>query len=134
MSKIIKEPMRHKIAIVKSRLAMDYDDGRYSYDKKIIDSITDWEEVDHETFSELTRAGGRLDFSVIERPINITSFIPKSIADYRQLVKQDEAKLAAIKAEREKKALERKHKKELKDKESKKKLFEQLKKELAEEE
>jgi hypothetical protein len=124
--------VKHKIAIIKNRIHEYYDSDGYNYDKKIVDSITEWEEVEHEVFAELSRASGKLGFTIIEQPTEPKEFIAKSIADYRALIVQEEARLAAMRADREKKALERKHKKELKDVASKKKLFEQLRKELGE--
>ena len=132
MSKAIKEPVKHKIAIIKNRIHEYYDSDGYQYDRKIVDSITEWEEVEHEVYAELSRASGRLNFTVIEQPTEPKEFIATSIADYRELIAKEEARLAAMRADREKKALERKHKKDLRDKESKKKLLEQLKKELGE--
>ena len=120
--------MSRKIAILLSRefYTGDYDD----YYHKIIDSITDWEEVSDEDYKTLQLASYTTGFQIIERPVNTPAFIAKTVADY--LVA---AKAAILKAEEEKKkraavALERKHKKELKDKESKLKLLKKLQEEL----
>ena len=120
--------MSRKIAILLSRefYTGDYDD----YYHKIIDSITDWEEVSEEDYKTLQLASYTTGFQIIERPVNTPAFIAKTVADY--LVA---AKAAILKAEEEKKkkaeaAQERKFKKELKDRESKLKMFKKLQEEL----
>lgn len=121
-----------KIAIVKNIIIDYYDSDGYHYDKKIVDSITKWEEVSYADFEMLCRASARMGFTVLEQPINTPAFIAKSIADYKKLIAEEERKRQKEKEIREQKALERKNKKELKSKEAKKKLLEQLKKELEE--
>lgn len=130
MNKI--EPRMYKIAIIKDHIVHDYRDDDYGFERKIVDSITDWETISDADYAILRAASARLGFTIIEQPTDTPSFIAKSIADYKKLVAQDEAKREAERKERERKALERKHKKELKDRESKKELLARLKKELGE--
>jgi len=123
--------MSHKIAIITSR---EYYSGEYDEDyHKIVDSITDWEEVSDEDFKLLQYASPRLGFSIIERPIDARKFIAKTIADYKAIALAEEEREAKEKKERADAALARKFKKELKDRESKIKMFNKLKEELGQE-
>jgi hypothetical protein len=130
----MEKQITRRIAIIKERdlYARYYDGEGGGYDRQLIESITDWEEVSEADFQMLSRAGGRLGFVVIERPVDQPAFIAKSIADYKKLVKVEEDREAALKKAREAAALERKHKKEMKTRESKRELLEKLKKELGE--
>jgi hypothetical protein len=120
----------HKIAIIKTREFSDY----HNYDdystRKIIESITDWDEVSDEDFNVLTQIGPRLGFVILERPANTPAFIAKTVADYKEMVRAEERRLAAEKKARENAALERKMKKELNDSKTKKALYEKLKSEF----
>lgn len=120
--------MTHKIAIITTR------DGSYdSYNEeyiKIIDSITDWENVSDEEFSTLQFASPRLGFKLIERPTDIKKFIAKTITDYKAIAKAEEERAAEEKKNREEAALQRKFKKDLKDKASKEKMLARLSEEL----
>ena len=123
--------MSHKIAIITSR---EYYSGDYSEDyHKIIDSITDWEEVTDDEFKSLQYASARLGFSILEQPADAKKFIAKTIADYKAIALADEERAAKEKKERADAALARKFKKELKDRESKLKMFNKLKEELGQE-
>ena len=123
--------MSHKIAIITSR---DSYSGDYGEDyQKIIDSITDWDEVTDEEFKTLQFASSRLNFSIIERPIEPKKFIAKTIADYKAICKAEEVRAAEEKRKRDEAALARKFKKELKDKESKLKMLKKLQEELGSE-
>jgi beta-phosphoglucomutase-like phosphatase (HAD superfamily) len=125
--------LKRKIAIIKDRVISDYyrDDDNYSgYDKRIVESITKWEEVSEETFEELSNASYKLGFTVIEQPIDPENFVIKSISDYRKLVAKEKAREEEEKREREKKALLRKQKKEAKTLQQKKELLEKLQSEL----
>lgn len=124
--------MTHKIAIIKGRNINCYDDYGDSY-KKIVDSITDWEEVTDEEFKTLTFAANRLDYTLLEQPIGVKAFVTKTIADYKAVAAAEEKKAAAEKAKREQAALDKKWKKELKTKEDKVKLLRKLQEELGEE-
>ena len=120
--------MTHKIAIITSRdrVTGDYDE----YHSKIIESITDWEEVTDEEFMSLQSSSYRMGFTVLEQPTEIRKFIAKTVADYKKLVKEENAQREKDRLEREAAALKRKIKKELKDKVSKEKMLEKLSEEL----
>jgi hypothetical protein len=120
--------MTHKIAIITTR------DGSYdSYNEeyiKIIDSITDWEDVSDEEFRTLQFASSKLGFKLIERPADMPKFIAKTIKDYKAISKAEEERAAEEKKNREEAALQRKFKKDLKDKVSKEKMLNKLAEEL----
>ena len=116
--------MAHKIAIITSRYVYNGYDGE-DY-QKIIESITDWDEVTDEEFKTLQFAAPRLGFSILERPIDAPKFIAKTIADYKAICKAEAEREAAEREKSEKAALERKFKKELKDKASKEKMLAKL--------
>ena len=123
--------MSRKIAIITSR------DVWYNYGDdhvRIIDSITDWEEISDENYNLLQKARSRLGhFEILEMPTEQENFIAKTIAQYLTLAEEDAKKAEAEKKKREEAALARKHKKDLKDKESKLKLLKKLQEELGEE-
>lgn len=122
--------MTHKIAIITSR------EVYYGYDEdqvKIVDSITDWEEVSDEDYKTLNFAAGRLGFVLIEQPIDTKQFVAKTITQYKAIAEAEVKKAAAEKVKREQAALERKFKKELKTKESKLAMLKQLQAELGDE-
>lgn len=123
--------MTHKIAIIYGRELSHYDSYHDDYSTtKIVESITDWEEVSDEDFKALQFASARLNFSIIERPIEIKTFIAKTIADYLAVAKAEAKRAEDEKKKREEAALERKFKKELKDKASKLKMLKKLQEEL----
>jgi len=125
--------MTHKIAIIYGRDISNYDSYHDDYSTmKIIESITDWEEVTDEEFKTLQFASSRLGFSILERPVDTKKFIAKKIADYLAIAKAEEAKAEEERQKREEAALARKFKKELKDRASKVKMLERLKAELGE--
>jgi hypothetical protein len=124
--------MSHKIAIITTKDFYsndDYDD----FSIKIISSITDWQEVSDEDFRDLKAASCIMGFRVLERPVDIEKFVPKTIEDYKKLVKAEAEKQAKEKKAREDAALARKMKKELKDKASKLKMLQKLHQELGDE-
>jgi len=124
--------MSHKIAIIISRefyCSGEYDDDYH----KIVESITDWEEVSDEEFRTLKFASQKLNFQLLERPVDTKAFVAKTIKDYLAISKAEEIREAEEKKKREDAALTRKMKKELKDRESKLKMFKKLKEELGEE-
>lgn len=120
--------MTHKIAIITT--------GTHSYDQygddygRIVESITDWDEVSDDDFKCLKAMEGKLGYHVIEQPTDVPAFIKKTVADYKVYVKAEEKRLAEEKAKREKAALERKLKKNLKDKASKLEMLKKLQEEL----
>lgn len=120
--------MSRYIAIIKSR---EYYSGDYDeYNNKLIESITDWEEVSDEDFKALQAASYRLEFTLLERPTNVKAFVAKTIEDYKKLVKADNERIEQEKKAREEAALQRKFKKELKDKASKEKMLVKLAQDL----
>jgi hypothetical protein len=118
-----------KIAIIKTREFSDY----YDYDNycshKIIDTITDWSEVSDDDFKALQHMSSRLGFTILER-VDTPGFIAKTVKDYTDMVRAEEARLAEEKKKRDEAALARKMKKELKDKASKEKMLKKLVDEL----
>ena len=122
--------MTYKIAIITSRdYTRGYGDDYDDYGK-IIDSITNWEEVSDEDYKTLTYAAHRLNFKIIEQPTDTKAFIAKSIADYTAIAKAEAIRDAEEKQKRADAALARKFKKELKDTASKKKMLAKLIQEL----
>lgn len=122
--------MAHKIAIIKTReYSRGYGDEYDGYDK-IIDSITDWEEVTDEEFRSLQLASYKFGYSIIEQPTDTKAFINKTVADYKKLAAEEARRAAEEKKKREDAALQRKFKKELKNKESKEKMLTRLAEEL----
>jgi len=120
--------MTHKIAIITTRDCCynDYDD-EYS---KIIDSITDWEDVSDEEFQTLKFASSRLGFALLERPSDMKKFIAKTITDYMAIAKAEAERAEVEKKKREEAALQRKFKKDFNDKASKEKMLARLSQEL----
>ena len=122
--------MTHKIAIITTRdYTRGYGDDYDDYGK-IIESITDWEEVSDEDYKTLQYAAPRLNFAIIEQPTDTKKFIAKSIADYTAISKAEAIREAEEKQKRADAALARKFKKELKDKDSKIKMLKKLQEEL----
>lgn len=115
--------MAHKIAIIRTRTFENYSDYDSYSIQRIVESITDWEEVSDEDYKMLISAAGRLGFQVLEQPIDTKKFIGKTIADYKAFVQEE-------KRQREEAALQRKFKKELKDQRSKEKMLQKLVAEL----
>lgn len=122
--------MTHKVAIIKTREFSDYS----GYDEysvhKIVESITDWCEVSDEDFRTLKMAEGRMNYMVVEQPLDTEKFIVKTVAEYTAIARAEEERQAEEKRQREEAALQRKLKKELKDSKTKKALYEKLKEEF----
>ena len=120
--------MTHKIAIITSRnVYSNYGDECNT----IINNITEWTTVTHEDYLLLQKAAARqYNFAILEQPVDTPAFIAKTIADYLEVAKAEEAKAEADKKKRAAQALARKHKNELKDRESKLELLNKLKAEL----
>lgn len=122
--------MAHKIAIITTRdYTRGYGDDYDDYGK-IIESITDWEEVSDDDFKTLQYAASRLNFAILEQPTDTKKFIAKSIADYTAIAKAEAERAAEEKKKRDEAALQRKFKKELKDKASKEAMLKKLAGEL----
>lgn len=123
--------MSHYIAIIYGRELSQYDSYHDDYSTmKIVESITDWEEVTDEEFKILRFQSSRMNYSIIVRPTDTKKFIAKTIADYLAVAKVEEEKAVKEKKEREDAALARKFKKELKDRASKEKMLAKLVQEL----
>lgn len=122
----------HKIAIIKVQDKY-YNDDYDSYHSYIAQSITEWETVSHEDYRMLKAAEGRFEFRIIEQITDPAAFIPKTIADYRAILQEEEAVRLKEQKKRQDAALAKKLKKELKDKTSKLELFNKLKAELGDE-
>lgn len=122
--------MAHKIAIIKSRTFENYSDYDSYSIQRIVESITDWEEVSDEEYQMLTSAANRSGYQVLEQPVDAKKFIAKTIAEYKAFVQAENARMAEEKRIRAEEALQRKFKKELKDKASKEKMLAKLSEEL----
>ena len=127
----------HRIAIIQSQDLWSYD---YEEHSKIISKITDFSEVDHETYENLRQASIRFGFIVIEQPIDQESFIKETVADWLKFVEAEQKRQAEEKAKNEAKRRERLAKAEAKrkqkeqaDTESQRALFEELKKKFGNE-
>ena len=120
--------MTHKIAIITSRdVYSNYGDDSNT----IINNITEWTEVTHEDYLLLQKASARqYNFAILEQPVDTPAFIAKTIADYLEVAKAEEATADADKKKRAAQTLARKHKNELKNRESKLALLNKLKAEL----
>lgn len=117
-----------KIAILK-KIVKDYDyEGSYT----ILEKITDFCEVDDDTYAMLYKAQYKYNFIILEQPINIEEFILKTVEDYKMYVKRMEDENKKLKEKHENKRLKSKIKREEKEKEKRKALLEQLKKEFEE--
>jgi len=120
--------MSRKIAIITSRdVYSNYGDDSNT----IINNITEWTEVTHEDYLLLQKASAcQYNFAILEQPVDTPAFIAKTIADYLEVAKAEEAKADADKKKRAAQTLARKHKNELKNRESKLALLNKLKAEL----
>ncbi len=123
--------MSHKIAIITvGYKSYDYDEYGQVGHSRVVESITDWDEVTDEEFKYLRAMESKLGYHVIERPSDTPSFISKTVADYKVYVKAEKKRMAAEKEKREKEALARKIKKEAKTKVEKEKMLAKLADEL----
>ena len=122
--------MAHKIALIKLEDTYSYDSYGDSIYNVIVNSMTEWEEVSHEDFVMLKAAEGRFNYRVIELITDLHTFIPKTISDYKEMLRKEEQAREAEKKKREATNLAKKMKKDLKDKESKIELFKKLQAEL----
>jgi len=124
---------KRKIAIITNRILItDYNDYEDTT-QKIIDSITEWEEVTEAEFQDLLRASSKMGFTVMEQPRLPSEFIAKTIADFKKIVAAQKKKEEAAEKERKAKALARKQKKEAKTKQEKRELLAKLQAELRQE-
>jgi len=116
----------HKIAIIKTCDFYTYDGYDDYNSKKIIDSITDWDDVTEEEYKCLMTMSTKLGYSILERPVNGKEFICKTVKDYQAYIKAEEERIAEEKRQRDEAALARKMKKDLKDRASKEKMLAKL--------
>lgn len=98
--------------------------------QKIVQSITDWQEVSDEDYRTLQLASHPLGFKIIEQPVDTPAYVAKTIKEYTALARAEEQRQAEERKRREDAALQRKLKKELKDEKTKKALYEKLKEEF----
>lgn len=133
MTEQTKQPKTHFVAIIKPI------DHYYDYDSydTVIQSISNWEEVDDETFQLLRDAStyvterdlGR-PFIVIERLTTKSPVVINTVSEYVEYLAQAKAKKEAEAAERKAKASAKALQKLAKDEEARRKLYEQLQKEF----
>ena len=109
----------------------------YDSSEVFVKSITDWTEVDDETYKLLKQHQYSYDlikeaYYVVTRPTNEAAFIKKSVADFVKSAEEVEAKreLARQRA-REKTQLKKKQREE-KDAEKRRQQYEELKREFGE--
>jgi hypothetical protein len=119
----VKNKVKLAIVIFSERYR-DLDD--YSV---VASSITDWEEVDDETYRTLIAAQYKYDYTVVVMPEQKT-FIKKTVKDWTDFVTAEKQKEELRKAAAKKKAEDAKLKKLAKSREEKIRLFEKLREEL----
>lgn len=121
-----------KIALIKTRELNDYD----TFFERIINSITEWEEVTNVELKLLkdyfNRNSTHERILVVEFVENQRETIDLTVKAQLEYIKKEEEKRLAEKKAKEEKARTRKLKLDQKKLEDKKKLLEQLRKELGE--
>lgn len=129
------KPEMHQVAIV--RFVDRYYNYGDDYDT-FVHSITDWEEVDDETFKLLQGASSfyndGMRFMVVERLTTKSPVVVNTVAAYVKHLQQQKEAAEKAAAEREAKAAERRLKKLAKDEAARRQLFEQLQREFNEQE
>lgn len=120
-----------KVAIIKGREVGTYDryDDYTSY-IRIVEHITDWEEVTDEEARILRQLAPMKDFTLIEFVEQPREFINKTVSDYLEDVKKLKAEQEAEKKKKADAAIQRKIKKEAKDRDGKLALLKKLQEEL----
>ncbi len=99
------DTIMRKIAIIKFHTYYaDYDD----YQKEVATKITDWTEVDQETFLALHSQQGKHGFKIIEFVPNQEQFILDTVADYVKMLADMKAKDDAETLKRKEAAARRK--------------------------
>lgn len=109
-----------KIAIITTR------DFFYNYGddhETVINSITDWSEVDDKTYDLLSKASHRMNFTIIERPSDEEKFIKKTVADFVKMIEHEAEVERARKEKAEKTRKEKALKKKAKDEAAEKELL-----------
>jgi hypothetical protein len=121
-----------KIAIIQFRdVDIMYDDY-HDVTKLIASKITDWVEVDEETFRALLTYQGQGKYRVVEFIPNQLEFIKNTVDDYKRYVAIQQEKERKYREEKEKKRQEKQIAKQAKTLEEKKNLLKKLKEELGE--
>jgi predicted transcriptional regulator len=116
-----------KVAIVR---IMDYD---YDYDcgndvRSLISSkITDFVEIDENTYKLLKEGEAKYQYLVIEQIQNKEQFILNTVEDYKNFLEKERMRLEEEKKQKELNALMRKAKKQAQTLEQERILFESLK-------
>lgn len=113
----------HKIAIIKtdthfSSYGDDYD--------TLISKITDFEEVDSETYQLLIRYQSEYRYQILEQPIDQRKFIIDTVSNIKDRIKKLEEEKSQKKAQEEAKKEERALRKKAKDEAAEKKLLTKL--------
>lgn len=111
-----------KIAIIKT----DHRWDDYDNQQVLIDKITDFTEVDDATYAILINAQYHNGFRVLAQPVDQERFIQETVADYLEMIKEQERKDAERKAAEAEKKRQRDLKKKAKTEEEQKKLLEDL--------
>jgi gas vesicle protein len=119
-----------KIAIIQFKeINVEYDDYG-DITKMIASKITDWTEVDEDTYTALMYFQVQGKYRVIELVPNQEQFILDTVEQYKEYIKVQQIRLEKIRQEKQEKHRQKqiaKHAKTVKDKQA---LLEQLKLEL----
>lgn len=129
-----QKPKTHLVALIRPlEHYYDYD----SYDT-IIQSISDWEEVDEETFQLLKNASNYVTdynqgrpFVVIERLTTKSPTVTNTVSAYVAHLAKQKAEQEAAAAAKRAKAEKRRLDKLMKDEDKRRQLYEQLQREFA---
>lgn len=101
--------------------------GDYGDDSRwVTERVTDFEEVDDETYNLLQRASSKYNYTIVEQVMNQQDFIAKTVADYKAFIKAEELKTKKFQEEVERKKQERLLKKRAKTEEQEKQLLANL--------
>lgn len=120
-----------KIAIIQFRDIDIYED--YGEVTKLIASkITDWAEVDEETYKALFYYQGQGKYRVVEFIPNQLEFITNTVEDYKRYTSDQQERARKFREEKEKKRQVKQLAKVAKTLEEKRQLLEKLKIELGE--
>jgi alpha-D-ribose 1-methylphosphonate 5-triphosphate diphosphatase PhnM len=118
-----------KIAIIQFKeVDIDYDE--YDIKRMIATKITDWVEVDDETYTALFYFQAQGKYRIVELLPHQEQFILDTVEHYKEYVRSQQAILDKIKKEKQEKHRQKQITKHAKTVEEKKQMLEQLKKEL----
>lgn len=120
-----------KVAIIRGREVASYDryDDYTSY-SRIVEHITDWEEVTGEEVKILRQMASVKDFTLIEYVDAPREVINKTVAEYLKEARAEQERQEAYKKKKAAEALERKAKREMKDRAKAEELYKKLKQEF----